>query len=335
MKLPPRPLFAGAAVVALAVAGCSSAGQRPAGAVSRSEASPSAGSPTAASPASPSARPAGWAVATSAAAGGGMAALVAAARKEGALNVIALPAGWANYGAIIERFTSLYGITVHSIAPGDRSPQEIAEIRRDAGTGRAAEVLDYGGFMSVGYSSARFGTITSLRQLLGPRFSRAVALDGNPAQANAALYGVMMANLALGGSPGSIAGGVAFFRKLRAAGNFVSVPATTPLTIEAGSTPVVFNWDYLNTPAIVGQRARAWKVFIPRGGAVGEFHAQAINAGAPHPAAARLWEEFLYSQARRGGQNLWLEGGVRPVEQAGMIANGGIDAGASGALPPP
>jgi len=302
-----------------------------------------------------------------------MAALVAAARKEGALNVIALPAGWANYDAIIRRFTRLYGITVHSIAPGDRSPQEIAEIRRDAGTGRAADVLDvdmpvavadsrlfapyrvatwpsipagqkapdgawvqdYGGFMSVGYSSARFGTITSLRQLLGRRFSRAVALDGNPAQANAALYGVMMANLALGGSPGRIAGGVAFFRKLRAAGNFVSVPATTPLTIEAGSTPVVFNWDYLNAPAIVGQPARAWKVFIPRGGAVGEFQAQAINAGAPHPAAARLWEEFLYSQARRGGQNLWLEGGVRPVEQAAMMANGSIDAAASRALPPP
>jgi len=301
-----------------------------------------------------------------------MAALVAAARKEGTLNVIALPASWANYGAIIKRFTRLYGITVHSIAPGDRSPQEVAEIRRDAGTGRAADVLDvdmraavadrglfapyrvatwqsipagqkapdgawvqdYGGYMSVGYNSARFGTVTSLRQLLGRRFSRAVALDGNPAQANAALYGVMMANLALGGSPGRIAGGVAFFRELRAAGNFVSVPATTPLTIEAGSTPVVFNWDYLNTPAIVGQRARSWKVFIPRGGAVGEFQAQAINADAPHPAAARLWEEFLYSQARRGGQNLWLEGGVRPVEQAAMIANGRIDAAASRALPP-
>ncbi len=205
-----------------------------------------------------------------------MAALVAAARKEGTLNVIALPASWANYGAIIKRFTRLYGITVHSIAPGDRSQQEVAEIRRDAGTGRAADVLDvdmraavadrglfapyrvatwqsipagqkapdgawvqdYGGYMSVGYNSARFGTVTSLRQLLGRRFSRAVALDGNPAQANAALYGVMMANLARGGSPGRIAGGVAFFRELRAAGNFVSVPATTPLTIEAGSTPV-------------------------------------------------------------------------------------------------
>ena len=301
-----------------------------------------------------------------------MTALIAAARKEGTLNVIGLPAGWANYGAIMQTFSKRYGIRIVSIAPGDRSPQEITEIRRDSGTARAADVLDiemsvavadsklfapyqvttwqaipasqkapdgvwvqdYGGFMSVGYDSARFGNLTSLRQLLGHRFSRAVALDGNPAQANAALYGVMMASLALGGTANSIASGVAFFRKLRAAGNFVPVLATTPLTIEAGSTPVVFNWDYLNTAAIVGRPARSWKVFIPAGAAVGEFHAQAINKKAPHPAAARLWEEFLYSQARRGGQNLWLEGGVRPVEQAAMIAHGSIDAAASHALPP-
>jgi putative spermidine/putrescine transport system substrate-binding protein len=301
-----------------------------------------------------------------------MTALITAARKEGALNVIGVPATWANYGAIMKTFSKRYGIRINSIAPGDRSPQQITEIRHENGSARAADVLDiempvavadsklfapyqvatwraipasqkapdgawvqdYGGFMSVGYNSARFGTLTSVRQLLGHRFSGAVALDGNPAQANAALYGVMMANLALGGTANSIASGVAFFRKLRAAGNFVPVLATTPLTIEAGTTPVVFNWDYLNTAAIVGQSARSWKVFIPAGAAVGEFHAQAINKDAPHPAAARLWEEFLYSQARRGGQNLWLDGGVRPVEQAAMIANGSIDATASRALPP-
>ena len=301
-----------------------------------------------------------------------MTALIEAARNEGTLNVIGVPASWANYGAIMKTFSKLYGIRIHSIAPGDRSPQEVTEIRQDNGTARAADVLDvemsvavadsrlfapyqvatwqaipasqkapdgawvqdYGGFMSVGYNSARFGRLTSLRQLLGHGFSRAVALNGNPAQANAALYGVMMANLALGGTANSIASGVAFFRKLKAAGNFVPVLATTPLTIEAGSTPVVFNWDYLNTAAIVGQPARSWKVFIPAGAAVGEYHAQAINKNAPHPAAARLWEEYLYSQARRGGQNLWLEGGVRPVEQAAMIADGSIDATASHALPP-
>lgn len=301
-----------------------------------------------------------------------MAALIAAARREGALNVIALPSTWANYGKILRTFSRRYGIRVHSIAPGARSPQEIAQIRRAAGTPQAADVLDvemsvavanarlfapyrvapwtaipagqraadgrwaqdYGGFMSVGYSSARFGTITSLRQLLARRFARSVALDGNPAEASSALYGVMMANLALGGSPVSIAGGVRFFRRLRAAGNFVSVPATTPLTIEAGSTPVVVNWDYLNTAAVTGQPARSWKVFIPPGGAVGDFRAQAINARAPHPAAARLWEEFLYSQGPDGGQNLWLQGGVRPVEEAAMTANHSIDAAAARLLPP-
>jgi putative spermidine/putrescine transport system substrate-binding protein len=185
--------------------------------------------------------------------------------------------------------------------------------------------------MAVGYSS-KFGTITSLNQLLGPQFKNAVALNGNPTSANAALNGVMMANLAEGGSASSIADGVNFFSKLKAAGNFSPVQATGA-TIKAGTTPVVFNWDYLNLPSYVG--VSNWKVFIPAGAVLGGYYAQAINKNAPHPAAARLWEEFLYSQGRSGGQNLWLLGGVRPVEQAAMIANHTIIAAASRLLPPP
>ena len=372
MKLSLRLLIAGTGVLALSAAGCSSSngpvGQG--GSPSPGLTAPSATAPPAAT--APSVRPGDWAEATSAAEGGGLRALIAAAKKEGTLNVIALPPTWANYGTIMKTFSKRYGIKVNSISPGARSAQEIAEITRDQGSAQAADVLDvemsdavahsklfapyrvatweaipanqkaadgswvqdYGGFMSIGYNSARFGMITSIRQLLGPRFARAVALDGNPAQARAALYGVMMANLALGGTPASVASGVTFFRKLKAAGNFVAVQATTALTIEAGSTPVVFNWDYLNTAAIVGQPGKSWKVFIPPGAALGLFNAQAINKDAPHPAAARLWEEFLYSEARHGGQNLWLEGGVRPVEQAAMIANGTVDRAASRSLPP-
>ncbi|MGN6677454.1 MAG: ABC transporter substrate-binding protein [Streptosporangiaceae bacterium] len=362
-------LIAGMAALALGVIGCT-----PASSPSKGGDSPSVSSvpSPSRSSASRSVRPGDWAAAASAADGGGMAALIAAAKKERTLNVIALPATWANYGTIIKTFSKRYGITVNSISPGARSAQEIAEITRDKGSAHAADVLDiemsdavahrtmfapyrvatwaaipasqksadgswvqdYGGFMSIGYNSARFGKLTSIRQLLGARFARAVALDGNPAQARAALYGVMMANLAVGGTPASIASGVTFFRKLRAAGNFVPVQATTPLTIEAGSTPVVFNWDYLNTATTVGQPKKSWKVFIPPGAAVGVFNAQAINKDAPHPAAARLWEEFLYSQSMRGGQNLWLEGGVRPVEQAAMAADGTIDQAASRSLPP-
>ena len=56
----------------------------------------------------------------------------------------------------------------------------------------------------------------------------------------------------------------------------------------------------------------------------------AINADAPHPAAARLWQEFLYSDE---GQNLWLKGGARPVRGDQMAEDGTIDADLWDALP--
>jgi len=105
----------------------------------------------------------------------------------------------------------------------------------------------------------------------------------------------------------------------------------TGATIKAGTTPVVFNWDYLNLPSYVG--VSDWKVFIPPNALLGGYNAQAISQHAPHPAAARLWEEFLYSQAANGGQNLWLRGGARPVEQAAMQANGSINQAAAARLP--
>ena len=54
-----------------------------------------------------------------------MSALVAAAKKEGTLNVIALPPTWANYGTIISTFEKTYGITVNSALPDGSSQQEV------------------------------------------------------------------------------------------------------------------------------------------------------------------------------------------------------------------
>jgi putative spermidine/putrescine transport system substrate-binding protein len=308
-----------------------------------------------------------WSTVTSAAAGGGMSKLIAAAKAEGTLNVIALPPTWANYGTILNTFKQKYGIKINSANPDGSSQDEVNAIKRQHGTANAPDVVDvgqavalantslfapyevatwssipdaqketsglwyndYGGYMSVGYSS-KFGTITSLDQLLGSKFHNAVALNGNPTQANAALNGVLMASLANGGSVGSIADGVDFFHKLKQAGNFSPTQATGA-TIKAGSTPVVFNWDYLNLPSYVG--VSDWKVFIPSNAVIGGYYNQAISKTAPHPAAARLWEEFLYSQAADGGQNLWLEGGARPVEQSAMDSNGALNKSAAAKLP--
>ena len=340
-----RFALAGVAAAALLAAGCSSS--------SSSGSSGSSGT--------------NWSNETSASAGGGMNALVKAAKAEGTLNVIALPPTWANYGTIISTFQKEYGIKVNSALPDGSSQQEVDAVKTEHGTAKAPDVLDvgmsvalantslfapyevstwsdiptaqkestglwvqdYGGYMAVGYST-KFGTITSLNDLLGPKFKGAVALNGNPTSANAALNGVMMASLANGGSASNIADGVNFFSKLKKAGNFNSVQATGA-TIKAGTTPVVFNWDYLNLPSYVG--VSNWKVFIPQNAVLGGYYAQAINKGAPHPAAARLWEEFLYSQAATGGQNLWLQGGARPVEQQAMTSNGSIDKAAAAKLP--
>ena len=343
-----RFAFAGVVAAALLAAGCSSSG-------SSSGSSTSTGSSV------------NWATETSATGGGGMNTLVAAAKQEGTLNVIALPPTWANYGAILSAFTAKYGIKINSALPDGTSQQEVDAVKTENGTAKAPDVLDvgqavalantslfapykvstwsdiptaqkdagglwyedYGGYMAIGYSS-KFGTITSLSQLLDSKFKNSVALNGNPTSANAALNGVMMANLAQGGTASNIADGVSFFQKLKAAGNFSPVSATGA-TIKAGTTPVVFNWDYLNLPSYVG--VSNWKVFVPQGVALGGYYTQAINKSAPHPAAARLWEEFLYSQAASGGQNLWIEGGARPVEQPAMQSNGSLNSSAASKLP--
>jgi len=305
-----------------------------------------------------------YSTAQSDAAFGGMNGLVSAAKAEGQLNVIALPPDWANYGAIIKDFETKYGITVNSANPNGSSQDEVNAVRSEAGTSRAPDVLDigmavalantslftpyevaswndipssqkdpgglwyqdYGGYMAIGYDSSKF-TINSLQDLLQPAFKSAVALNGNPTQANAALNAVMMASLASGGSLSDISPGVSFFKQLNQAGNFVPVQATTA-TVKNGTTPVVFDWDYLN--AVHGQDVPTWKVFIPSGAVLGGYYAQAITKTAPHPAAARLWEEYLYSTA---GQNLWLQGGARPVEMAAMQANGTINQTYAAALP--
>jgi putative spermidine/putrescine transport system substrate-binding protein len=181
--------------------------------------------------------------------------------------------------------------------------------------------------MAIGYDSAKVPAVTSVQDLLKPEFKNKVALNGDPTQANAALNGVEMTSLANGGSLDDISKGVDFFKQLKTAGNFIPVQATTA-TVKSGETPVVLDWDYLSA-AHVGD-VPTWKVFVPENAVLGGYYAQAINKQAPHPAAARLWEEFLYSD---DGQNLWLKGGARPIRMAAMEKAGTLDKAAAAALP--
>ena len=82
--------------------------------------------------------------ATSAADLGGLDKLVEAAKKEGELNVIALPPDWANYGDIIKGFNSKYGIKVPSATPDASSQEEINAAKQLKGQGGAPDVFDLG-----------------------------------------------------------------------------------------------------------------------------------------------------------------------------------------------
>ncbi|MDX6354277.1 MAG: putative spermidine/putrescine transport system substrate-binding protein, partial [Streptomyces sp.] len=97
------------------------------------------------------------ATATSAAAFGGMDALVTAAKKEGALHVIALPRDWANYGALIDGFTKKYGIKIESENPSGSSQDEINAVTSREGQTRAPDVLDLGS--SFALSAAQQGLL--------------------------------------------------------------------------------------------------------------------------------------------------------------------------------
>ena len=306
--------------------------------------------------------------ATSAADFGGLKGLIAACKKEGALNIIADPHDWANYGEIITGFKKAYGVKINEANPNGSSQDEINAANQLKGTTRAPDVFDlgqavayanldmlapykvlewenipaalkapngtltkdYGGFMAVGYD-ASLGTITSLDDLLKPAFAGKVALNGDPTKASAGMNGVFLAASQNGGGVDNIKPGVDWFKKLKDAGSFINVDPT-PATIASGQTPVVFDWDY-NQAAIVSKFAAAgkkWNVFIPSGTLISAFYNQAVDIYAPHPACARLWMEYVFSPA---GQNAWLKGGSRPVLAEYMAKKGTIDKKAYAALP--
>ncbi len=307
--------------------------------------------------------------ATSAAAFGGMAGLVKAAKKEGTLNVIALPADWANYGTIIKDFEKKYGITVNSENPDGSSAQEVTTVSAEKGQSRAPDVLDlgtpfaiaaaadgllapykvaswnsipssakdlngdwyddYGGFVSIGYDSKVVKVApTSFKELLKPIYKDQVALAGNPTLSGSAFAAVYAAALARGGSFGDIGPGITYFRKLASEGNFVPVTGSES-TVESGQTPILIWWDYLEESDVAHQYP-GWKVVIPSDGHYAAYYSQAVSATAPDPAAARLWEEYLYSTT---GQNLWLQGSARPIELATLVKDGTVDKKAYAALP--
>jgi putative spermidine/putrescine transport system substrate-binding protein len=280
----------------------------------------------------------------------GLAALVKAAKKEGHLNTIALPPDWANYGELLSTFTKKYGIKITNDNPDGTSAQENQAIVSLKGDSRAPDAVDVGvsfaidgannglyakyfntnyktipramknthgfwmgdywGAISIGYNKSLVNNPPKTwKDLAKGEYKGKVAMNGSPLTSNSAVSGVIAASLGNGGSLQNVGPGIDFFAALKKSGNYIPV-ATTPQTVASGQTPISIDWDYNNLAYIKEFPAANWAVTIPSDGVYGGYYAQAVNATAPHPYAARLWQEFIYSDQ---GQILYLKGFAHPA----------------------
>ena len=313
---------------------------------------------------------------TSVARAEGMEDLVAAAKKEGALTVIALDRNWCGYGAMIDDFKAKYGLTVNELNPDGSSGDEVEAIKANKGNKgpQAPDVIDVG--LSFGPSAKAEGLLAPYKvstwdsipasakdadglwygdyygvmsfvvntdivkkppvdwaDLLGADFKNSVALAGDPRGANQAIQAVVSAGLA--GTGGDIAkagdAGLKFFAELNKKGNFVPVIGKAA-SLAQGATPVIAMWDYNGLSARDNLKGNPnVEVIVPKSGVVAGVYVQAISAFAPHPAAAKLWIEYLYSDA---GQVGFLKGYCHPIRFNDLVARKVIPADLLAKLPP-
>ena len=166
--------------------------------------------------------------------------------------------------------------------------------------------------------------------LLKPEYKGQVALAGDPRGASQAQMSVYLAALANGGSLDNVQPGLEFFKQLNDAGNFVPVIAKQA-TVAKGETPIIMRWNYNATSDKIALAGNPnIEVVVPASGTIGGIYIQAISAYAPHPNAAKLWMEFLYSDE---GQLYWLKGSCYPARYNDLVARNTVPADLAAALP--
>ncbi len=166
--------------------------------------------------------------------------------------------------------------------------------------------------------------------LLKPEYKGQVALSGDPRISSQAYMSVFAAALANGGSLDNIQPGLQFYKQLNSEGNFVPVIAKQA-TVAKGETPVITRWDYnalADRDSLKGNPNIS--VVIPKSGVIAGVYIQAISAYAPHPNAAKLWEEYLYSDE---GQLVWLKGYCHPIRYNDLATRNVIPADLAAKLP--
>ncbi|MDR3585873.1 MAG: extracellular solute-binding protein [Desulfosporosinus sp.] len=280
-------------------------------------------------------------------------ALKDAVKKEGKIVSYGMPDDWANLGEIWTNFTKQYEIT-HSDTDMT-SAEEIAKfdaekasavadvgdvgitfgnvaILRDVVQAHKAptwnEVPDWAKDKDGLWTGEYAGTIAFLvntklvktvpqswSDLLKPEYKGAV-VTGDVLKAAQSQAAVLAAAFANGGDEKNLNPGIDYFKKLSQAGNLK--PSDNIFAIfQKGEIPVGILWDF----NALGYRSRLadkdnYQVVIPSDGTVSSAYVSIINKYAPHPNAAKAFQDYLLSDE---GQILLAKGFARPIRDKVQI----------------
>lgn len=284
---------------------------------------------------------------TCAAKAGDIDAMAALAKKEGAIVSYGMPDDWANWGESWKDFTARYGLTHQDtdmssadeiakfLAEKDKPVADVGDIgiafgnqAREKGAVAPyksrywsevpAGVKDPDGYWTAAYQ----GTIVfmvntkkapfvpkTFKELLDPRLKGMVSTS-DPMKAGQGQAAVVAAAFANGGDEKNIKPGIDFWKKLVQAGNYKQIDVLAA-NFQKGEVVIGVLWDFnaLNYRANI-KMENDLQIVVPQDATISVPYVAIINKWAPHPCAARLWNEWLFSDA---GQTYLAKGYARPI----------------------
>lgn len=299
-----------------------------------------------------------------------MQTLITNAKKEGKLEAIGIPPEWADYKDILAGYSSKYVNVEYQAEAEFSSAQELEVFTKskshahgdigDVGFKFGPTAMKQG--LVTPYKHANWADIpdnlkdpngnwcteyygtqafvintdlvknppTSFKDLLSGSYKNQVGIDGDPRQANDAFIAVYTAALAQSGNTDDIQPGIDFFKQLKQKGNFTSARSSLA-NMTKGEVAIGIMWDYLGLGFRDSLKGKPnLTVVIPSDATIAGPYVSIVNKTAPHPYAARLWMEYLFSDE---GQLFFLKGFAHPARYQKLVDAKKIPADLSAKLP--
>ena len=274
--------------------------------------------------------------------------IIAQAKEEGRIDTVGMPDDWANYGNLFAAVCKEYGLEHTDIDMSSSEQLALFEAEKDSPTKDMGEVgqqhyktvMDKGlaqpykpttwdsipdwakdddGYWIIAYTGSIAIIVNTDKVGEAPKtFADILKGDymvtiGDPATESSAQNVVLAAAYAMGGDVNNLQPGIDFFVELAKAGRLD--PGSNEMNrLAKGESVCVLHWDYklinYKQQILADDPNMNLEIHVPTDGTVSSGYITPINAYAPHPAAAALCREWLFSDE---GQNNVALTGARPV----------------------